>query len=74
MGVIERMTDLDTRHPQREGASTNTSAVRGALESLREQAASILRGYGVPEHKVDAFDHKWSYEIDQLLREVERQR
>jgi hypothetical protein len=64
---------IDTRHP-REGASQNISAVRGALESLREQVISILHGYGVDEKKVDAFGHKWQHEIDRMLREVERQR
>jgi hypothetical protein len=69
-----QMTDIDTRHPGREGASQNIAAARGAAHSLRQQVASILQGCGVPEHKVDAFDHKWSYEIDHLLREAERNR
>jgi hypothetical protein len=70
----EEMTDINTRHPRREGASQNIAAARGAAHSLRQQVASILQGCGVPKHKVDAFDHKWSHEIDQLLREVERNR
>lgn len=65
---------IDTRHPQREGASRDPDAVRNALDSLREKVASVLNGYGVPSNTVDAFDHKWQYEIDQLLQKAERNR
>ena len=65
---------IDARHPQREGASKDLAAVRGALDSLRGQVASILVGCGVPEKTVSAFDHKWQYEIDQLLQKAERTR
>jgi hypothetical protein len=66
------MTDLNTRHPEREGAAGNADTVRDALAWSRKRQADLLQIYGATPGEVQEWITKTTNITNKLLRKIER--